>query len=885
MPNHTELARTAAAEGIVLLKNEGLLPLPQGKRLAIFSNGPLEYFKSGRGSGNVRSAYEVSIPQGLENSGFQLDQAIAELYRQNLPVAPENLAEAAARTDTAVVILSRNSTEFWDRSIEYEFSLQPAEWELLMHLQASEFTSVLVILNIAGPIEMKFLQAFSKIKAVLLVWLPGMEGGNAVADIISGKINPSGKLTDTLAFTYADYPCAANHHYFADTVYYEEDVFIGYRYFETIPQAGGKVAFPFGFGLSYTSFSFKIIKFQKDEKRLRIELLVENTGLMTGKEVVQAYVSPPQHHVDRPLYELKGFCKTRLLAPGENEEVTISVPVADLAYFDEEKAAYMLAKGRYEIFVGKHVRDLQSAGCFTIEKEVTTFQTSLKLSCRLPSRLRANGHVQKSVYFDQRNSRTPSGACFTVPVAELVKKRGIHTLYDVYEGRLSLEAFISELSIEEMIHLCQAQPPAVPRGTAGVGNSLIRQIPNVQTADGPAGLRVSTPTTCFPCATLLACTWNTKLLEQIGRAMGEECVAHHIDILLAPALNLHRDPLCGRNFEYYSEDPLVSGKAAAAVVRGIQSCGVAATVKHLACNNQERFRIFSNSIVSERALREIYLKGFEIAVKEGKPWCLMTAYNLVNHIRSSSHYGLITGILRDEWGYQGAVMTDWRTDSHLFEEIKAGNNIKMPFGYPDEIELAMQYAGLHNLSREELESSVSYILRMIMKTQRFLHHDFGKIHSISATQPTIIHAVELSCVSHTWVGIEPCSDDNGGQNIRRLQKDMRGNDSFITYLIQVDHAGDYTVCLRFAAEKTTAYFELVLDGESKGSFAPLKPAETSKEWDEDARDAAPTPKIWVDSDQLRLYLSNGRHELKLYVRTKNQKDSMSLCSITVSPQA
>lgn len=870
--DNISISRKAAEEGIVLLKNNGILPLKAGEKIAVLGDGQFKYNKSGYGSGNVNSRYSIGIPEGLKNAGITL---VCE--KESLSEDEMNLV--AKETRTALVVISRNSGEFWDRSIE-EFNLSDSEKALFASLQRSNFKDIIVILNIAEPINMNFVRKYSKVSAILLVWLPGMEGGNAVGDIISGKVNPSGHLTDTLAFDYNDYPCAENHHIFSDTVYYEEDIYVGYRYFETIPDANENVAFPFGHGLSYTDFKISEIKNTENSENISISFTVKNTGDYAGKDVVQIYVKSPEIKQGRPRLELKGFHKTKLLQPSESESVTIKINKSDLAYFDESNASFIISRGEYQFYLGENIRELKNCGSMTLEDDETVFATSLKLSCELPSRLDQNGKAIRNKWFDQRLSRRKSGECYPIELELLREKHGNHTLYDVKDEKITLDDFIRELSVEEMINLSMAQPPAVPRGTAGMGNNFARRIPNAQTADGPAGLRVSTATTCFPCATLLACTWNISMCELVGASMGKECKQHNIDILLAPALNIHRDPLCGRNFEYFSEDPLISGKCAAGIVRGIQAMGIAATIKHFMCNNQERMRIFSNSIVTERALREIYLKGFEIAVKESKPLCLMTSYNLVNNIRSSSNYGAITGILRDEWGYEGVVMTDWRTDSHLFEEIKAGNNIKMPFGYPDEIELAIQTAVLHNLSREELEESARFVLNTIMKTNRFKNADFGPINKISASGTSKISALKLNAVSHTFAGIEECNDEGGGQNVRRLEKDMRGNDCFVSYTVDVEETGNYEFCVRFAAEKSSSYMEVLIDGIKTCTVEGLSPEFESVEWNEDDPKDPHLPKKWVTSAPQIIPFSKGQHELKIYIRTEAPRSTMSIYYFT-----
>ena len=412
-----------------------------------------------------------------------------------------------------------------------------------------------------------------------------MECGTAIADVLCGDVNPSGKLVDTIVYDYADYPSANCFNYNKRETKYEEGIFVGYRYFETF--AKDKVMYPFGFGLSYTEFEYSDYTFSVEKDTITVSVNVTNVGDLSGREVVQVYCAAPQGKLEKPAIELKGYAKTKELEKGETENVKV---------------------------------------------------------------------------------------CF----------------YDVSEGKADLCQFINQMNVEELISLSLGQPLAFPEGTSGVGNLKKYGVPNPQTADGPVGIRRSVNTTCFPCATLIACSWDSELQYAMGAAMGYEGYSTGIDVLLGPAMNIHRNPLGGRCFEYFSEDPLITGKAAAALVNGMQSQGLCATIKHFAANNCEDFRNINNSIVEERALREIYLKGFEIAVKESNPAYIMTSYNLLNGEHISANAQLLRGVLRDEWKYEGATMTDWRNGVPLTSEIIAGNNIKMPFGYPDEGEKVLQ---------------------------------------------------------------------------------------------------------------------------------------------------------------------------------------------------
>ena len=572
-----------------------------------------------------------------------------------------------------------------------------------------------------------------------------MEGGLAAAELLVGDGNPSGKTVDTFAKSLDDYPSTYNFHESRDYVDYTDDIYVGYRYFETIPGAAEKVVYPFGYGLSYTTFDVETVSSgvvnsncTSEANKLYAKVRVTNTGKFSGKEVVQVYIAKPQGKLGKPAKELAAFEKTRELQPGESQLMILTWEINDMASYDDlgkvKKSAYVLEAGSYDIYVGTSVRDVTKADySYILNHYVITEQLSAKLvPTSLPKRMLADGSYEAlpqsepvDTDYSAIGNIDPSLTEGVAPgqraipyfrFADGMAKNGSHDIMDVVEGRITLDEFVSELSIDDLIHLLGGQPNTGVANTFGIGNMPEYGIPSVMTADGPAGVRIAPEvgicTTAFPCSTLLACTWNPDVLEAVGRAGGEELKENNLALWLTPAICIHRSPLCGRNFEYYSEDPFVTGKLAGAMVRGIQSNNVGATVKHFALNNKETNRKNSDSRVSERAAREIYLKAFEMIVKDENPWAIMSSYNMINGYRASESEDLLTGILRDEWGYEGMVTSDWWTCGEHYKETKAGNDLKMGNGYPDRVKKAYDKGAI---SRSEMETSVKRILGLILK--------------------------------------------------------------------------------------------------------------------------------------------------------------------------
>ena len=747
---HIALSRKVATEGMVLLENNGTLPLKEGTTVSLFGIGSLDYVKGGGGSGRVYSAYFRNIYEGFQTKAprvsiyepvtkYYYDYALPSLEKfvdptlnpwavcekedalyEEIDVPADLIAEAAKNSDVAIITIHRFSGEGWDRSSEKgDFYLTDVEQKMVDDVTAA-FDHSVVVLNIGGMIDVSWIKNNPKIDAALLAWQAGMEGGLAIADILCGDVNPSGKLTDTFAKTFADYPSADTFNESEDYVCYFEDIYVGYRYFETIPGAKEKVNYPFGYGLSYTTFDISSPMASQKGENIEIAVSVKNTGNLSGKEVVQIYYSAPQGVLGKSSISLVAFQKTKLLTPGETEKITLSFPIADMASYDDlgklQMSAYVLEQGDYRFFAGSNCRDLQEADWrYTVtEKFVVTRQLTQKCAPNLlEKRMLSDGSFEQLPSFPIAEYEVP---CTPNTAKAPDTPKPVH-LIAVAEGNITMDEFIAQMTDEELIHLMSGVPTRGTADCSGFGDIRRRLgIPAFMTADGPAGLRlkpqIGIPTTAWPCATLIACSWDPQLIYEIGKAGAVECKENGIATWLTPALNIHRNPLCGRNFEYFSEDPLISGKFAAAKVNGIQSQHVAASAKHFACNNKEVNRRYSDSRVSERALREIYLRGFEICVKEAQPWTIMSSYNLINARRCCTSYEQLQGILRDEWGFEGIEITDWGTPCDQAWCVMAGNDIRMPSGEPEVLREALATG---RMQRAHMEVCARRILELFLK--------------------------------------------------------------------------------------------------------------------------------------------------------------------------
>jgi len=732
-PGIDGLIRQAGAESCVLLKNDGALPLDKDKEIAVFGRCQLDWFYVGYGSGgDVHAPYYINLIDGLKNAGLPLNADVLTAYetwtRQEdnqadhgwwghwpyshpeMPLDEAMVKSAAERADTALVVIGRAAGEDRENTLTRgSYYLTDAERAMLDAVTAA-FSKVVVLLNIGSIMDMAWTEEYGdKISALMIVWQGGMESGNAAADVLTGAVAPCGKLSDTIARRYEDYPSSA-HFGGKDYNDYAEGIYVGYRYFDQRPE---KVLYPFGFGLSYTDFSVSPVSLTRDGSETEAVVTVNNTGSAPGKEVVMLWCHTPSGRLDKPLRVLAAFGKTKTLAPGESETLTLCCGDKSLASYDEENSRFVLEAGEYRFTAND-----AALGSFALEREITVEQC--QPLCRTGAALR-----------ERILSRLP----------EVVSGAGTGTLDDVRKGSLSLDGFIGGLTDGELEALSRGHgmmgSDLGVAGNAGVFGGVIESlrdkgVPPIITSDGPAGLRLKKYCALQPCGTALACTWNTELVEALSRKVGEEMIHYGVDVQLAPGMNIHRNPLCGRNFEYFSEDPLLSGKMAAAVVRGVQSTGRAACPKHFACNNQETNRNRNDSRVSERALREIYLRNFEIVVREATPLTIMTSYNKVNGVWSHYNYDLVTTVLRGEWGYTGCVITDWwmrKSASPEFPKlrdnayrVRAQVDVLMPGDmghmakkYRSDGSLLKTLGQPEGITRGELQRTAGNVLRLALK--------------------------------------------------------------------------------------------------------------------------------------------------------------------------
>ena len=700
----SQKSKEAAAEGIVLLKNEGgMLPLRQEDKISVFGRPQIEYYRSGTGSGGaVNVEYATNILDGFENSNLNIDETLVEKYKKwlkdhpfdnggggwacepwfqkDMPIDEAFAKEQAAKTNKALYIIGRTAGEDKDNAIwQGSYILTDEEKENLRNITKA-FDNVCIVLNVSNIIDLSWIndeEYNGSIKSVIIVWQGGMEGGTAVVDVLSGAETPSGKLADTIAYSIEDYPSTKN---FGNEFknLYEEDIYIGYRYFETF--APDKVQFEFGYGLSYTTFDIETQTVKEKTDSIELNVKVTNTGdKFAGKEVVQVYYEAPQGELGKPARELIAFAKTKKLAPGESQELTLEFKISDMASYDDSgvtghKSCYVLEAGEYNIYVGNSVKNLTKINTYNEEELVVVeeLQEAMApteaINIMKPGKKNADGtyevtYVPVSTQTVDMAKRISDNLPMDMPITG---DMGI-TLQDVRDGKATLEKFVAQLSIEEMAIIIRGEGmsnPRVTRGTAsafgGMSDSLFNYgIPAACCADGPSGLRMEGKATQLPIGTALSATWNTELVRKLYTMEGQELYRNQVDTLLGPGVNIRRNPLNGRNFEYFSEDPFLSGKMSVASTGGIKDGGAWGTIKHFALNGQESHRFKIDAVCSERAIREIYLKSFEMAVKEKTVMSIMTSYNPINGHWAASNYDLCTTILRKEWGYKGFVMTDW----------------------------------------------------------------------------------------------------------------------------------------------------------------------------------------------------------------------------------
>lgn len=794
-----EIAYNAALEGIVLLKNDGALPVKGLGNVALYGAGASMTIKGGTGSGEVNERHATTILEGMEKAGFTVttkrwiadfEQEYADnkqayndrmkgvnllkmkdvinmmsdpmLFPYGREITDEDVKES--NTDTAIYVVSRQAGEGADKKLaKGEFDLSLIEIANIKKIASSYKNSVLVI-NSGSSMDLSVLDEVD-VKAVIYFCQQGMEGGRAFADLILGKTSPSGKLTDTWVKKYIDIPFHDEYSYLSgDTTqeYYHEGIYVGYRYFDTYKV---EPRYHFGFGLSYTTFTIKTTAAEIKDGNVTVKAEVENTGDRAGKEVVEVYVSAPDGQLKKEYQRLVGFKKTKELQPGEKQEIFVTFPVSYMASYCEKCAAYVLESGDYIVRVGNSSDNTEAGAVITLaEKAVVSKNKNI---CTPKER------VEELVPVVRENEASLDNAIrLTLNASDVVTEVIEYKTPDIYHSE-KVDEIMNKLSVKDMAEICvgagiggmMASTYLVTPGAVGRTTDKLykKGLINVNLSDGPAGLRLqkragilkngkikmvdvmmdfmnnfpkfiknimcADPNKCeliyqyctaFPVGTALAQSWNEELCENVGRAVSDEMTEFNITYWLAPAQNIHRNPLCGRNFEYLSEDPVLTGKISASITRGVQYIpGNYVTIKHYACNNQEDNRNRSNSNVNERALREIYLKGFEICVKEANAKSVMTSYNLINGTYAPNNYGTVTEALRNEWGFDGVVMTDWfSTGKGLGRNdiaIKVGNDMIMPGGGANKKEI-LKGVKEGTVSKEDLRRACANIVRSIVES-------------------------------------------------------------------------------------------------------------------------------------------------------------------------
>lgn len=696
---YLDTAAKMVSEGIVMLKNENnALPLDADKEVAVFGRIQFHYYKSGTGSGGMVNVTKVvNILDGLIDNGVKVNEKLLDTYRKwdrenpfdlgegwggepwsqkEMPLDEGLVKETAKSCETAIVIIGRTAGEEQDNRLEAgSYLLSDDEIEMLTVVR-KHFKKVVLLLNVGNIIDMTDINRIAP-DSVLYVWQGGMTGGKGTADVLTGKVSPSGKLPDTIAYKASDYPSDANFGREENRDIYAEDIYVGYRYFETF--AKDKVLYPFGFGLSYTGFEIKTEKAEITEGAVKLSVSVKNIGSYKGKEVIEVYCEAPQGRLGKAARVLCGFEKTRELVPQEEQMVEIAVDIAKLASYDDSgvtgnKSCYVLEAGEYKFYVGSDVRSAEYACSFEQGEDLVTERLTQSLA-PVESFERIKPVCEGGAFSIGREAVPVSEVDESARRLEKLPKEIAYTgdkgikLWDVKNGKNTMDEFIAQFSDYDLSCIIRGEGMGSPRVTAGTASAFGGVSENLNgfgipagcCSDGPSGMRLDCGTKAFslPNGTMIASSFNKELTSELFAFMGLEMAANKVDCLLGPGMNIHRHPLNGRNFEYFSEDPFLTGKMAAAELKGMAGAGVTGTIKHFCANNRETNRHFIDSVVSERALREIYLKGFEIAVKEGGASSVMTTYGRVNGLWTAGNFDLNTVILREEWGFKGFTMTDW----------------------------------------------------------------------------------------------------------------------------------------------------------------------------------------------------------------------------------
>ena len=870
---HRLLSREVASQSMVLATNNGILPLISTDQVVLFGLGTAKTFYGGQGSGEVYNKGTASpltpvmILEGIKNKakdkrfiykendiGYELGTGIDT--GKNLTdddIKNFSIKGEGAKRSVAILTISRRSGEGDDRSQDSSESgtlLSQRELDTFESIK-NYFDKIVIILNVPSVMELNDLEKNTNV-SILIAFLPGMEAGNAVADILVGDVNPSGHLTDTWAKEINDYPTTSTFLENKKYVKYKEGLFVGYRYFEDNSETQKKVVFPFGYGLSYTTFKIEsTCEYNQEQKIFTITSKVTNTGNKAGKQVVQVYVKKQQNEkfikVQR---ELVAFNKTKEIEPGKSQELKITFELKYLSSYDDtgvtgNPACYVIEKGHYDIYVGDSVmaaRDEKNKIYTYVQNELIVIEKLInRLTPKDPDVSDANTKPNfNDLFFDvdnnedfqecnndynYYNSYESEQLINLNKLLRDIKETTYSFDYDnlptdifndinfktVLEKKYSMDELVESMTNEQLAFLSFGKIATIRHGTGIIGGyynsgpTAKLNIPFGDTNDGPAGLRqseVKMGSTAWPCSTALASTFDVELLQKVGEETGKEARKIGCSFWLAPGMNIHRSPLCGRNFEYYSEDPLLTGKMASALTKGVQSKRVSITLKHFAFNNKEINRngdsdpyfLASDSRMAERVAREIYLKGFEIAVKEGKPWSMMSSYNRMNSMKTAESYDLLTEILRNEWGYEGLVMTDWNTKSHNDVEAHSGSSVKMPDN-KDSIYTIMTGLIKGTVTRNELKRNIKYMLNTLAKTaciDSLFLEPTNKVKILDGN--FIINIYDNVYRKYTGISFENCTDGGKGFNLINTT-----TNSWITLFIENDKEQLRKVRIRYAS--------------------------------------------------------------------------------------
>ena len=931
---HRLLSREIATQSMVLATNNDILPLKSTDQVVLFGLGTAKTYYGGQGSGEVYNKgtatplTPVMVLEGIKNKadrfkyiendiGYELGTGVDT--GKNLTdddIKNFSVKKDGAERSVAILTISRRSGEGDDRPQDSSATgtlLSQRELDTFYSIK-NYFDKIVLVLNVPSVIELNDTDKDVNV-SILIAFLPGMEAGNAIADILVGDVNPSGHLTDTWAKEIKDYPTTSTFLENKKYVKYKEGLFVGYRFFEFDPEFQKKVVFPFGYGLSYTTFKIESkCEFVHENKLFKIVSNVTNMGNRAGKQVVQVYVKKPQNEkFIKALRELVAFGKTKELQPGESQDLELSFELNYLASYDDigvtgNPACYVLEKGNYDIYVGDSVMAVRNEEnkiyTYTQDELVITERLINRLTPKDPEVADANTKPNFADLFfvvnDKNNEyeeeyqecinnninnynninidnilkklkETSSENKYNILPTDNINEINFKT---VLQKKYSMDQLVDTMSNEELAFLSFGKPGFIRHGTGIIGgyyNSGITgkyNIPFGDTNDGPAGLRqseVKMGSTAWPCSTALASTFDVEILRRVGEETGKEARKIGTTFWLAPGMNIHRSPLCGRNFEYYSEDPLLSGKMAAAITQGLQSKRVSITLKHFFVNNKEGNRngdsdpyyLASDSRLAERVAREIYLKGFEIAVKEGKPWAIMSSYNRMNSMKTAESYVLLTEILRKEWGFEGLVMTDWNTKSHNDVEAHSGSSVKMPDN-KEGVDTIMTGLIKGTVTRDELKRNIKYMFNTLAKTACIDSLFKEPDNKIIITNKTMkIKIYDNAFRKYTGISFDNCTDEDGGFILINTT-----TNSWITLFIDNQKEHNRKVRIRYASVMDGFGVEFKKYGEHLGEITNL---EQTGNWN-----------VWNTSCTTNINLPEGKYELTMrflgYTYTVEKED-------------